>query len=815
MKPTEANNMENRKKFIVIGCGIALVLVIAVVGVILALTYGKDEKNPDDVDTLASNSSQITQGDDDEITSDIGDVSEISNTASEETQADVTRPSVKDDNTASVSSVSSDLVSGLPSENPGNSIPDVTVSSKNSTTGNGFLDFILKPLLSRKYDEFRIFNSLPDNYLSVAKSAKTLLRNDLFVESDTYEQPLDYQREVIQRNKYVFQNVGTEVTDPTQAYFVKYEGNPVLWGQNLYTPWIVKKDDTWFVYYGGYGDESSNGADTTFLATTKDPELRSGWTLHGAVVTPQGQYLCAQDPAVAIHNGKFVMVYSYTKIIYGKGIDWIGVATSDDGIHWTPDTPDSKEYEITITNRERATYDFIGRPSLYYNESKSRWEMYVDGELEGETPGMYVLYSTEDIPMNWTYEGLVMQTCGESCLAVINGTYYLGYRYTKESWPTRMRIAKSTDGKTFTDSTYTILGEKLSNGQTNNISMMAFAVEDNQIKALLYGRSLEGWSHKVSLAYPQKYIEAWRGGEKIDAEPTATSSTTQVYSSEGSSSPVTKVRSYDAYGKPASFETTLQLRPNMAYYFGELPSKPSKPVLTAPYNQSTKQNWGPQFSWQPSKGAQRYKLMVSENSDFNTNALYVNSLFVEEYRPINALKEGVTYYWKVIAYNAYGSAESDVNSFTVVGKSELIGEYLSATPTKVTATEDASGEDTRANLSDGPYYTYWTGIMEDDKNPNFVMDYGKLYQFSRFYYIPRVDGVGVPTTFTIQYSLDGENYVTIRSDDYITSSAVSGGVETKYCTLIKPVNARFVRFTVEESLGTQAGVAEFRAQVLR
>lgn len=827
---TEGNS---KKKLAIIIGGVVLALLL--IGLVLFLIFNPFADKPVGP-AESSNSPNITSGDNSEITGDVSsDMSDVPNEEPSDTEdpgdhdnqggGNNERPSDSSKNEPSKPTASSkpSSSSGTSSKgDAGNSIPDVTNPETDYSGLSGFVDYEMPMQSLRKYEEYRFMKVLPDNFHEIAESARTLLREALFVRSETYHQPLDFQREVTQTNKYVFQNVGSDCTDPTQQYFVKYEGNPVLWGQNLYTPWIVKQGDTWFVYYGGYGDEQTNGMDITFLATTKDPELRSGWTLHGPVVTPGGEYLCAQDPAVYIKDDIFYMVYSYTKMYNGQGRDWIGVASSKDGIHWTPDEPSTDEWEITIKGYNRTNEDdILGRPSLYYNEGKGRWEMYADGLLTGtgdKQAGMYLLYSYDKgLPLNWELakNGQIMANAGESALAVIDDTYYFAYRPTNETWPTRMRIATSKDGINFGAGSLTIVGEELSNGQVNNVSMMAFAVDDNKITSIMYGRSLEGWSHKVSIAYPQKVVEAWRGGEKIDAEPTALSATTQAYDSEGSAAAITNIRILPQYGQPAEFETTLYLRPNMAYYYGELTKAPEKPEIVAPYNNSTKQHWGPQFSWLAAPGAQSYKLMVAEDANFTQNAFYVNALFTEEYRPLNALEEGKTYYWKVIASNHIGSTESGVNKFTVVGENELMGEYLDLYPTNIEATEDANSDSNVNNLSDGPYYTHWTAFFEEDNPPYFTMDYGKVFPITQFYYTPRADGTGLPVIVEVEYSLDGKSFAKIDREDYTMDTAVCGGVTTNYITLKKPVNARFVRFTILQSQGAMAGLGEFRSQVLR
>src|SRR5690348_2782828 len=54
--------------------------------------------------------------------------------------------------------------------------------------------------------------------------------------------------------KFIFDNVGTTITDPSNSSFIHYQNNPVITGKNLYAPSIVLNGTTWNVYTGGWRD---------------------------------------------------------------------------------------------------------------------------------------------------------------------------------------------------------------------------------------------------------------------------------------------------------------------------------------------------------------------------------------------------------------------------------------------------------------------------------------------------------------------------------------------------------------------------------
>ena len=737
---TMEENQNKKKKMILLIVLIVILLAAGITALVLLLGRSPDQEvgpsgSGDTTSSISSDTSSNTE---------LGDVDGEPELPGEEDNYSST-PNYNGNNggTSSKPSGTTSKPETTSSERDNSVGSQPTPPAQNYGGNDGFTNSLKVKRDVFTYDDFRYFTTPLSNFAELLKNAKELMMEPfMFNKADN---PLadDYQQTVTQTGQYVFQHVGVSCKNPMETYFAKYQGNPIAWGQNVYTPWMVKKEDTWYVYYGGWGTVDCTGNDTSYLMTTKDPDLRGPYTQHGVVMKADGaNYVHAQDPSVALGpDGKFYMAYTQTKIAYGKGVDWIGMARSDDGIHFTAygsdkvgiaDSPDS---EIKFTNYERNNdrvngYDNIGRPSLYYNEDyvradgkKGRWEMYVDGEHfdgKGTSNAMQIFFFTseEDYPINWKYEGAVRQG-GETALAVIDGVYYLAYR-DDSSWPSRMKVASSTDGLHYGDGKLIITGERTRDGSVNNITQMAFAVDNNEIKAIMYGRSVDGWQHKVSLAYPQKRVEVFRGGEWVTAESLAASSTTQVISSGGIYTPVTKLRVYDTPGQPAAFEAFVKLYSGQSQSLVKNDVAPAKPVLLGPDNGETKVLWGPTFMWSPTYKASSYKLEIATDANFKNIVLAKDKIVIESYKIRDSLQLGQTYYWRVTAKNSTGSTVSNVQSFTVCKENEVRGELIQVLPDKVTASDDADSGSNINNLSDGPYYTHWTAAFDEDAPPSFT-----------------------------------------------------------------------------------------------
>ena len=825
MENINKNKNENSRRKIIIATIVAVAVIIALIILLLQCCNGTAPAGPagQTSSETGSGGNAIENTSSDDTSSD--DTAPPSDTDVGDINGDPEKPGKTDSSSKASSKADGTSSAAVSRDNSVGSQPTPPLSKIGGMDG-----YVNTPDYKRdyiSYDEYRYYSTLPTNYASLLQSAFEFMREPIMFNKPKNVLDNDFQQLVTQTGQYTFQHAGMTCTNPMEANFVKYQGNPALWGQNVYTPWFVKKGDTWYIYYGGWGTVDCVGNDTTYLATTKDPYLRGPYTQHGVVLKAGGDYVHAQDPAVDIGpNGKWVMTYTQTTIKNGSGLDWIGVATSDDGITWTSygnnktGISDTVSSEMGFTNYTRQANDMLGRPSMQYNHSKNRWEMYVDSvQFAGNTSQsgfIYFFTCTDAIPKNWKFEGMICQG-GETALAYINDTYYLAYR-NDTSWPSRMVVASSTDGMNFSDPSIFLTGERTRDGAIHNITQMAFAVDNNEIVAVMYGRSFEGWSHHVSLAWPMKKIEVWRGGQYVKTEPLATGPHTQVISSGGASAPLTKIRVYDKVGQPASLEAPIKLYSGQSLSLIKNSVVSSKPVLCSPVNNEIKVLWGPTLYWKTATMASKYTLQIATDAAFN-NMVLNRLVLIEEYTLQDALELGTKYYWRVIAGNSQGSATSDVYSFTVLKNDEVRGELIQLWPDKVTASDDIDSTSHVNHLSDGPYYTHWSAAFDEDDPPSFTMDYGKQYPIAKVYWQARTDFTGWPTGLKLEYSIDGKTYFQITDADCITTKNFAGfpsDYNPKHILFKQPFNARYLRVTITNtSFSPVAGMAEFRAMILR
>ena len=84
--------------------------------------------------------------------------------------------------------------------------------------------------------------------------------------------------------------------------------------------------------------------------------------------------------------------------------------------------------------------------------------------------------------------------------------------------------------------------------------------------------------------------------------------------------------------------------------------KPATPLLSAPSSGSFSNDNTPQFAWQPAALASTYELVVAKDSGFTNKVLTQTAIPGTSFTP-SALPDG-KYYWRVRAFNMFGSAGS-------------------------------------------------------------------------------------------------------------------------------------------------------------
>lgn len=115
---------------------------------------------------------------------------------------------------------------------------------------------------------------------------------------------------------------------------------------------------------------------------------------------------------------------------------------------------------------------------------------------------------------------------------------------------------------------------------------------------------------------------------------------------------------------------------------------PAAPVLVSPSNGSTTADYRPVFDWNDVSGATSYNILVDNNSDFSSPLIDQNPAS-STYSTLSDLAIG-TYYWKVLAENAYGPGSySSVWSFTTPSPDITV----SVVSISETAAPDASVQD--------------------------------------------------------------------------------------------------------------------------
>lgn len=193
-----------------------------------------------------------------------------------------------------------------------------------------------------------------------------------------------------------FQSVGLPGAPRTSQYAT----NPVINGDNLYAPDLVRSADGWFCYYGGW-KTAGQLYDRIYLGTRLDLEVGGAWSEQ--MIISNGIYEHVNDPTVVRDNGTWIMLYTAARWIEsGTGRqyrDWINYSTSGDGITWTPDAGTSST-EISITDPasllQGETLSDIARPSLVRDGSK--WKLWFDGKINGGSLASYLAESGSPFP---------------------------------------------------------------------------------------------------------------------------------------------------------------------------------------------------------------------------------------------------------------------------------------------------------------------------------------------------------------------------------------------------------------------------------
>jgi hypothetical protein len=195
----------------------------------------------------------------------------------------------------------------------------------------------------------------------------------------------------------------TNVSFPDCARNNVYDINPIINGDNLYAPDLVRNGDRWHCYYGGW-KTLGQSYDRIYLGISTDLDPKGPWTEQ--MIISNGTYLHVNDPTVYREGSTWIMLYTAAKFVAsGSGQrfrDWINYSTSADGITWTPNAGSSAT-EITISDPLNilggSTLSDMARPSLVRDGNK--WKLWFDAEINDASPTSYLAETTGTFPSNF------------------------------------------------------------------------------------------------------------------------------------------------------------------------------------------------------------------------------------------------------------------------------------------------------------------------------------------------------------------------------------------------------------------------------
>jgi hypothetical protein len=177
--------------------------------------------------------------------------------------------------------------------------------------------------------------------------------------------------------------------------------NPIIKGDNVYAPDLLRVSNKWFIYYGGWKTPGVN--DEIYLGITDDMAIE-GPVLGNHTVIKRGAYAHVNDPSVQrVNFSRWVMAYTIAEYSGNNERAWINISTSHDGTQWYPSTA-NRTTEIKIDGArllgagKRITY--AARPSLLWDNGQ--WKLWFDGKINNGEHASFLAVSNESTPINFT-----------------------------------------------------------------------------------------------------------------------------------------------------------------------------------------------------------------------------------------------------------------------------------------------------------------------------------------------------------------------------------------------------------------------------
>ncbi|HRA47877.1 MAG TPA: hypothetical protein PK819_07410 [Thermomicrobiales bacterium] len=187
----------------------------------------------------------------------------------------------------------------------------------------------------------------------------------------------------------------TEIDTDPDTHGLVLRGREGSWEENLEANFVLKRGDTWYLYYSGYehiGDPALGFPAALSVATSTDGETFTRVSDQPILEPTPGGYDndAIYSPAILDIDGTMTMIYAghcYTKCDKGYGNVLLS-ATSTDGIAWT------KDAEPTLVGNlpdAEWTADGVAEPALLAGPDGFYYLFFTglqgDGRLLGEAVG--------------------------------------------------------------------------------------------------------------------------------------------------------------------------------------------------------------------------------------------------------------------------------------------------------------------------------------------------------------------------------------------------------------------------------------------
>lgn len=202
----------------------------------------------------------------------------------------------------------------------------------------------------------------------------------------------------------------TQVGYPGGIASVNCADNPIIQGNNVYAPDLVRVGNVWRCYYGGWAT-GGQGNDKIYLGISDDFEPIGGWSR--TTIISNGVYVHVNDPTVVqAAPGVWYMLFTAARFIGQDYRDWINYAVSSDGLQWNP-ASGTTSTEIVLNdplNIAGGPMTDIARPSLV--KDGDLWRLWFDGKVSNGSIRSYYAEGTDPEPYVFTVKYRYLDVSG-------------------------------------------------------------------------------------------------------------------------------------------------------------------------------------------------------------------------------------------------------------------------------------------------------------------------------------------------------------------------------------------------------------------